>query len=218
MTTTQDLLDHIRGALGAAIAPSLTTASAGDDLFEAFLLAKLVEAAKLEGATVTYRDVTGRAATVLVLRTSPGQIYSTRQNYGHAVIEFGARPALEAHTGIFVTGVSGVPHECDLALLHLTEAENCRRNRTVPRRHTLIMAVEAKFYSARLKLDLARSFIGLGKDIGKNTAFMSNSESPLVARMLNKHASRKWYERITPDEAERVTAYFRDVLVGHRVG
>lgn len=129
----QQLLAQIRSAL-TPLPPSLTNSSQGSDLFEAYILTLILQASRSEGATISYENVFGSAPNQFYFRTSPGHIYSTRHPYTHAVIDFGQRPPLEAHLGIRVSGRSQVLHECDVAVLDRSEAQECRQNRTEPNR------------------------------------------------------------------------------------
>jgi hypothetical protein len=127
MTTATDLLMQIQASLGSAISSSLSTASDTSDIFEAYVFSLAIEAARTEGASISYRDVLGGVPTTFVFRTSPGYIFSTTNPYTHAVILFTNKPPLEAHVGVRVVGKSGVLHECDVAVVEQVEAETCRR-------------------------------------------------------------------------------------------
>jgi hypothetical protein len=155
------LLAEIQTALGGSMPPSLRAVSAGSDIFEAYVLMLVIQAALEEGAQVTYRDVFGNTPTTFVFRTSPGYIYSRAQPYTHGVIAFASKPALEVHMGVRVVGKSGVLHECDIAVIEQAEAETCRRNYVPPRSTKVLIAAECKFYVAALKLSLAREFLGV---------------------------------------------------------
>jgi hypothetical protein len=110
-----NLLADIEDALGGAIAPNLTAKSQGADLYEAYVWSLVVQAARSEGASISFWNaINNRVATDFIFRTSPGNIFSTAQPYSHALISFPNCPDLEAHVGIFVAGKSGVAHECML--------------------------------------------------------------------------------------------------------
>lgn len=192
----QQLLADIRSSL-TPLPPSLTNSSQGSDLFEAYILTLILQAARSEGATVAYETVFGTAPAQFYFRTSPGHIYSTRHPYTHAVIDFGGRPPLEAHLGILVAGKSQVLHECDVAVLGRAEAEECRQNRTEPRSRTLTLSAEAKFYTTALGLDLARSFIGLISDLTTSfPCFVSNTTSVSAMRLLSARKERNWFDDV----------------------
>src|SRR5260370_42555614 len=98
------LLQAIQAGLGPAISPSLTTASAGSDIFEAYVLTIILEAAEAEGGAISFRNVDGSIPTIFTFRTSPGHIWWNNQPYTHAEIQFSNLPLLEAHTGVYVSG------------------------------------------------------------------------------------------------------------------
>src|SRR5689334_11022140 len=104
MTTTSSLLTAIQAALGSTISPSLTSASDTSDIFEAYVFSLILEAARIEGANVYFRDVNGNSPSTFIFRTSPGYIFSRAQPYTHAVIEFSGKPTLETHVGVRVSG------------------------------------------------------------------------------------------------------------------
>jgi len=192
----QQLLAQIRSAL-TPLPPSLTNSSQGSDLFEAYIFTLILQAARSEGATVSYETVFGSTPTQFYFRTSPGHIYSTRHPYTHAVIDFGRRPSLEAHLGILVSGKSQVLHECDVAVLDRSEAQECRQNRTEPRSRTLTLSAEAKFYTTTLGLDLARSYIGLISDLTTSfPCFVANTTSVSAMRLLSARKERNWFDDV----------------------
>jgi hypothetical protein len=92
----QDLLTQIQQAIGPALSPSLTSASAGSDIFEAYILSIILDAAEAEGATITFCNVDASFPEVFTFRTNPGHIWSTAQQYTHAEIQFVGVPLLEA--------------------------------------------------------------------------------------------------------------------------
>lgn len=216
MPVEEQLLLAIQSALGAAVAPSLTTESAASDLFEAFVLGILLQAAKVEGADVKYYDVYGSLTTRFVFRTSPGYIFSTAQAYTHALINFQGCPALEAHIGVRVAGKSNVLHECDVSVIYSAEAQACRLALAHPRQSDLVLAVECKFYTVALKPALARSFIGLGVDLGTDRCrFVVNTQSGSVAKLLSKHRELRWEHGLDPGsdrEVQRLRNSFQEVF------
>jgi hypothetical protein len=67
------LLAAIRSAV-APLPPSLVNTSRGSDLFEAYILTLIVQAARLEGGSVTYETVAETTPTQFYFRTSPGHM------------------------------------------------------------------------------------------------------------------------------------------------
>ena len=146
MAITDELLNAVIAALGAAVPPTLTSASAVSDLFEAYVFTLVVRAAQAEGATVSYLDVNGAAAQAFLFRISPGYICSKTHPYTHAVLAFPGREPLEAHVGVRVAGKSGVLHELDVCVLRQSEADTARQNQVHPRSAKVVIGVECKFY------------------------------------------------------------------------
>ena len=180
----------------------------------------VLKAAQEEGANISYEHRDGSPASSLVLRVSPGYIYSTAKNYTHALIRFDGRPALEAHTGIKITGKSGVLHEADVVVLEAAEAQNCRINSVSPRSSKVLIAVECKFYSSALQLHLARGFVGLVSDLSaKDPFFVSNTNSNSVEKLLS-HRVRHWEKDICPtcrnNEVQRLTFEFRTAFKNYK--
>lgn len=203
MSVETTLLNEIDRALGQAMSPSLTSASAVSDLFEAYVLTLVIEAARIEGATVSYQDRFGNPVICFVYRTSPGHIYSTAHQYTHALIEFPGKSALEAHTGVRVTGISKVLHECDVSVVRHDEAVTCRTNNVPPRSNKVEICVECKFYSDSLPLNLARAFVGLAADLSTSYCFfVYNNRSATVEQFLESRLRNKnnWEHEIVPSK------------------
>jgi hypothetical protein len=216
MTKVDDLLRELRTHLGAAV--SYTTASAANDIYEGFLFSLVVATARKSGAVIRYEDVRGNKARNLTSRTSPGQLYSTRQDYTYAVIEFGRAPALEVHVGVKVQGTSGVEHECDVLVLDAAEAVLCRRLRTSPRAGKCLIAIECKYYTAYLPLGQARGFAGLSADLGNSAhpIFVANIGSGSVTKYLNgRRVSRELNVISDAPEIEGVQSLVREAFKSH---
>lgn len=218
MSINDDLIDSIRRTLGNAITPSLSSASAANDLFEAYILMLILQAARNEGANLSYQNVYGARPSQFIFRTSPGYIYSTTHPYTHTIIEFPNKPILEAHVGVMVSGKSGVLHECDVLVLHRTEAEACRQSSVIPRHSKVVLSVECKFYTANIPLGLARSFMGLVSDLssGSQTCcfFVVNTGSTNVEKLLAHH-NKFWEHQISPSfavDVERLRNAFQNIF------
>lgn len=186
LPSDQRLLSEIKQLLAQVVTPSLSSSSRGNDFYEAYLFALVIDAAKSVGAAVFFEDVNGVNTKNLVLRTSPGNIYSQATGYSHAVLSFPTVPALEVHVGIYVAGALTVIHECDVCVLERTEGQRCRSEGLHPRSSKVRLAVEAKFYGSPLGIRLAREFAGLASDLrASHTGFVSNTTAENVARLLS---------------------------------
>lgn len=216
MSEADDLLRELRTRLSLN-SVSYTSASAANDVYEAFVFAIAVDTAAARGATVYYEDVYGRRTRDLVFRTSPGRLHSTRQTYTHAVVEFDGTPALEIHVGVYVEGNSRVLHECDVLILEKSEADGCRRFGVMPRCRRCLLAVECKYYVSNLPLGQARGFVGLNADLGQNKAlFVANTSSDNVVRYLD-HRKAGWEHLVLPhsSQAENLSSEIRKVFRHH---
>lgn len=216
MTTHNELIDEIGKTLGGSISTSQASGLDPSDVYEAYLLSRVIEAAKLEGAVVRYGSASGKAPTHFVFRTSPGHIYSSAKNYTHATLSFPNCPDLEVHLGIRIRGKSGVLHEADVAVVERDEAIYCRKVNVDPRSRRVIVAIEAKYYVTHLSLSLARSYLGLVSDLScKEPIFVTNTSSASVSRLLAARG-KNWEDDVLPDSSGSVRAVAFFVSVFHR--
>ncbi|WP_147468445.1 hypothetical protein [Corallococcus interemptor] len=214
MPIRANLLSEIQAALGSAISPGLSTASAHSDIFEAYTFSLVLRAARAEGASIAYYNVDGTTPSTFVFRTSPGYIFSTQHAYTHAEISIPGKPVLEAHIGVRVEGKSRVLHECDVAVMFKDEAETCRMNSVSPRSAKVILAAECKFYASNLPLGMARAFLGLASDISCMARFLVvNTGSDSVEQLLS-HRREDWEHQVVPgsNTVPRIENQFREVF------
>src|SRR5215472_13089752 len=118
MPADQLLLDELQLILSDASTLGYDDSSKSNDVFEGYIWSLVLQAARAEGAAVRYETRDEMVTQDLCFRTSPGNIFSSAQQYTHAVIDFAGYPALEAHIGIKVAGKSRLLHECDVAVLY----------------------------------------------------------------------------------------------------
>lgn len=204
MAIEDDLFQEIQTALGAALTPNISSASNAWDLFEAYVLTTVVDAARRQGAQVTYEDVHGNTPTVIYFRTSPGNLFSRAHDYCHAVVDFQnpGIPPLEIHLGVYVSGKSGITHECDVAVLDRAEAQVCRRSNVHPRHSSVVLSCECKFYTSGLGVDLARGFLGLVTEIASTSRFfVTNTTGNSVEKVLSHHGKR-WAHDVEPGKPD----------------
>jgi hypothetical protein len=200
MPLRSSLLSDIQAVLSSALPLSLTTSSAANDLYEAYLFSLVCQAARDEGATVEFLSISSPNPTTFIFRTSPGYISSRNADYGYATIEFQDKPILEAHVGVRVAGASQVLHECDICVLLQDEADLCRNSggSVAPRAAKVIISVEAKFYDSSLGLGLGRGFLGFTMDVSADKAFfVVNRTSGSIEKLLS-HKKRLWEHNIQP--------------------
>lgn len=199
MAVSDDLIRSIQNAIAHAKGLQYNEPAQTNDVFENYIWALCIHAARSDGARVRYEAVDGTpATTALIFRTSPGSIYSTSSMYTHAVLDFAGCPALECHVGVRVSGKSGVLHECDVAVIYKDEADFCRQGQFHPRASQVLIALECKFYASSIDLHLGRSFLGLTKEIHtRHRYFVTNSSSPAVRKLIMHHKG-EWEFDVIP--------------------
>lgn len=201
MPLRPDLLNDIRTRLSAISALNLTSSNDASDIFEAFAFSLVIDAAIRLGASVAFENLRGHSVNNLIFRTSPGRIFESNPPstpYTHAVVEFPAKPQIELHQGVYVSGKSGLLHECDVAVVLRTEGQTCRRVQAHPRCAKAILTAECKCFSANLGIGLARGFIGLTSDLRTDGRFfVSNISSDSVKKLLTHH-NRLWEQNVIP--------------------
>ena len=211
MITHQQLKDAYNAILSSHA--KVKSSGQANDAFEVYVLSLVLRAAKEEGADVEFESVSGvKAPNPLTFRTSPGRIYSRVNDYSHAVIQFDRDLIFEAHVGVYLQGVAGVVHECDVLVIDRSEGVFCRRNAVHPKRSTAAITAECKFYAGKLGIDIGREFLGVTTDIGKEDRFLlSNSGGRSVDRVLAHHKRQRFFglSPIDKDSENQVVALFR---------
>lgn len=219
MTTRGELIREIEAALLPAINPIVTSRQSSSDLYEAYLFALIVRAARLEKARVEFRRADGQPAAVFVFRTSPGLIGSSRKDYTFARIDVGSsRGAVEAHLGVRIAGRSQVLHEADVMIVLEAEANRARTGGLAPRSSAVLFLTEAKLHANSLPLGEARGFAGLRADLSTRLCCLAcNVGNDEASRFLD-HRVRYHEPGLVPDSgaADRFISQVRTVLAQHR--
>lgn len=204
--TPSQLLARLKAVLPRALPTTMTasglTPTAGNDLYEAYIFALVVDAARRLGYRVKFKDGFGSRASALHLRRSPGRIASAGSPgrlFTHAVLDIGNRPSLEVHTGIFTVGKSKVPHEADLLILPEEQAQRCRNLNIDPPSSSALLSVEAKYYTKPVVISTAREFLGLSKDLSaKRIVFACTIASGLATALLAGTPSVEYDDGVLP--------------------
>jgi hypothetical protein len=174
--TPAALLASLLAELPAAMPTTLSPATKGGYLYEAYLFGVVLRAARLEGFNVTFMDADGSAA-VLRLRGAPGRLPvagSVGSRWTRACLSCEERPALEVHTAVGVVGKSKVVHEADVLVLPQVDADRCRSFNLDPRGSDAELMIEAKYYADPVGLTEGREFLGLISDLSvKNKMFVA---------------------------------------------
>lgn len=205
MPINTHLIQEIKTELEQSLSPEIQTQRQIANLFNFYILSIVIQAARNEGASVSFKDGLKRTPELLTFRNRAGQIYDTTQPYTHAVIEFKNKPLLEAHLGVKVHGRLRMLYDCDICVLYKMEAESCRENQREPRASRILIAVDCHHYTTELKFELAQAFLAFSSElrVRGNCYFVSNSESETVAKLLASR-KRKWETGIIPDHTNTV--------------
>jgi hypothetical protein len=199
----------------AAHAP-VTSAVQANDAFEVYTLALVLRAANEEGAVISFESSRGIVnPSPLRFRTSPGRIFSTACDYSHSIVGFPAGLSFEAHIGVYVEGLAGVLHECDVLVIDASEGQFCRKNLVHPKKASTVLTAECKFYTGKLGIALGRQFLGVTADLGsEGRYFVSNSDGKPVDRVLAHHNRQRFFglSPLTKDAENQVVAQFRSTF------
>jgi hypothetical protein len=196
------------------------SAGAANDAFEVYVFSLILQAAHEENGSIDFEKPSGNnVVSSLIFRTSPGNIFSTAQDYCYANIKFPDNLNFEAHIGVYVEGVAGVIHECDVLVIDAAEGQFCRRHSVHPKRTSILLSAECKFYTGNLGIQLGRQFLGITTDLGRENRFLiSNSDGRSTDRVLAHH-KRQRYLGLTPlssDTETQVVALFRNTFRNKR--
>lgn len=205
MPLKEDLISQIEKNIALSLVPEYKTKAHTSDTFEAFVMSIILKAAvEADVQTPIEWETTQEKATKDILfRRSPGHVNDSKE-YTHAILKFPNTPSLEVHLGIYVVGVSGVPQECDIAIIYADEAQRCRRivnGGAVVRSTKVFIGVECKCYqNSKLSLNMGRAFLGLKKDLSNNGTyyFAFNDEKTSVKKLLARHHKEKAVHNLMP--------------------
>lgn len=214
MTTLADLKAAYDATL-AGHSPVVTPAQA-NDAFEIYVLTLALRAGREQGATVHFHSAAGVVnPSPIRFRTSPGRIYLPKHDYTHGLLTFPQGLTYEAHIGVYIEGLAGVLHECDISIIEEEEAKFCRRTHVHPKKAAVLLTAECKFYTGKLGIAIGREFLGTTADLGSEGRFiLSNSDGRSVDRVLAHHKRRRHFglTPLAPDSENQVIAMFREVF------
>lgn len=220
-----DLLKAIEGALDVALDLGYAAEAEQHDLFEAYVLTLLLEAAKDMGWSLSLRDGTGATVTAPVFRRGPGRLPSP--GFTFARMTKPGKQDLEAHLGVKVAGRTAVGvsaatmsgsllHEFDLLVLPAVDAAACRAANADPHHGVVVVHGEMKYFGGNLSLPIGRASVGMAAEcvLGGKSVLVTNRMGLTVQDLVEHHDVAFRY-RVTPKSptAERhVRSWFQSVL------
>jgi hypothetical protein len=179
----------------AAVAAGLSTAatlgydseSEAHDVYEAYVLTLLLEAADNDGWQWELRDQSKAVTNRAIYRRGPGRLASG--NFTHVFLSKPGKEDLEAHIGVKVTGWSDVEHEFDLLVLSSAISDDCRALLSDPAYGDVVVHAEAKYYGGNLPLHLGRGMVGLRTDchLAGNSVLVANQNGLSVEELITKY-------------------------------
>lgn len=201
--TIHALLARLRAELPHAMSTALTTSgtapSAGNDLYEAYLFALVLRAARSEGYSVAFANGMGLSPDVFRLRRSPGRL-SSGNRFTHAILSLpdSSKDPLEVHTGVTVIGKSKVAHEADVLVLPHSDAERCRQLLIDPPSHVGRLVVEGKYYTTPVSLGVGRQFLGLTVDLSAKHMMLAATVTSLSVVHLLEGRDKSYEVGVLP--------------------
>jgi hypothetical protein len=215
------LLSDIAGLLPLALDPAYATRAATNDLYEVVSFCLVVQAAEDADGNVTFKDGDDRVVTSLCFRTQPQ--YISKGPYTHALIEFDGKLPLEAHIGIYVSPKSLEPMECDVSIVHKSEADFFRNhsNRPIKNRGKrkgpdglkVLIAVECKYWENDLNSLVSYACIGRFKSLAAKHRHIvvANRSKSAGRKILEGLGSYVWQPEILPAKISAIRR-FRGLL------
>ena len=212
------LLSRVKRALAAlGYTPgSSVSKSDANDLYEAFLLTRVLEAAIAEGFTVHLDyDVpptaTSSPPASLCVRRSPARLHTAKDTagrpYTHPVLTSTKGRILGVYAGVQVKGMSGVLSEADVLVMDESVATT-RVRATPPEDPTaddgdVLIHLEAKNYSTAAGLAVTRSFVGMAADFYDTRRDPSKDATSLLVATVVGTSAAQFVDR-TPSVATKV--------------
>lgn len=174
-----------------------------DKFYEVYVLGLVAEAVRVAGGSADLRSLRSpnTVPNPVIVRGSPGQIWSTGSDYAYLDCQLGPKH-FEGHVAVTFQGNSGATHEIDVSLVDHTHAANARTERLMPRtnQNNLLAAFECKFYSSAPGVVLGRTFSGLTHDCSgtRFKALACNNEGDGLSRFLSRTSEPENMTGLTP--------------------
>lgn len=204
-----EMLADLNATMAGVTVP-FTTASAADNVYEAYVFSLVVAAAAESGGRISYYDRFANEVKDLVFRGSPGLLHARGRRFTHAVIRFGQAPPIEVHLRVKVRGTSGSDGECDILIIDSHTADTSRHKDAVPKGSSCELAIECKYYLVPLPIEAATAFSGRSGDRSSlNALFAANRASPQVSKFL---WNKKWMFELGLLPSTRQVAYLKALV------
>jgi hypothetical protein len=226
VTPAAELLSEIHRALQGAISPSYVRSAPNWSLYEVYNFCLVVEEATRAGANLDFRNSNDTPATTYTFRTRPSDIRAT-DPYTYALLSFANKQPLEVHVGVYISEKSMERIQCDVLVIHRSEADffRQRRMRTTskkpprywPDSSKVILAIECKYLSKDMESDETHEFVGRSQALPSSTHFylVTNTRSIAAGHRVLANTNMKknsaWQHEVVPSVSPYVTN-FRGVL------
>lgn len=220
MATISDLRAHFDAVINSIDTNTTVHLNRNvDDAFYAvYVFGLVLEAAKLVATpnSLCLRSINSGLPLVtsntFTVRGAPGYIYSSNHDYGYAHFDYKGQ-GYEIHLGVRYIGSSDVLHEFDISIIRSDDAQRCRQNRESPGSGKPKYAIECKFYTDTIGIELGREIVGLVADFPSIpiTRLVTNSHSDSVTKFLNKKQRPKFNGQVTPQNPTNETMLINSI-------
>lgn len=196
--TTSSLLTDVEAALGVSVELGYASKAKQHDLYEAYVLTLLLQAAHAKGWALALRDGWGRPVTSALFRLGPGRLPSRSYTLVH--LSRSGEPDLEIHLGVKVSGCTPVAvspptassrllHEFDLLVLPARIAEACRTGNSDPNYAAVVLHAEMKYYGGKLSLPVGRAAVGMAVEcvLAGKSVLVTNRLGYTVQDLVEHH-------------------------------
>lgn len=196
--SASSLLAAVQSALGSAVTLGYANTVDAHDVYEAYVLTLLLEAARDRHWHLELRDTTGALTSKANFRRGPGRLPSGI--FTHVRMTRPGNQDLEVHLGVKVSGKSvrkvskptvcgHLLHEFDLLVLPSAIAGRCRRTNADPAYNDVVLHAETKFYTGNLTLPLGRAAVGMAIecDLANKSVLVTNRMGFSVQDLVEHH-------------------------------
>lgn len=222
---TSSLLTDVEAALRMSVDLGYASRAKQHDLYEAYVLTLLIQAAYAEGWTLELRDGWGCSVTSALFRLGPGRLSSRSYTLVH--MSRPGTPDLEVHLGVKVSGRSPVGvslptaslhllHEFDLLVLRASIADACRAGNTDPDYSAVVLHAEMKYFGGKLSLPVGRASVGMAVEcaLAGKSVLVTNRLGYTVQDLVEHHGVTFRYRvlPVNPTAEYHLVKHFQTLL------